>query len=154
MHEPLVPVDVAQVDVRADDPSALPFDAPAPNTVSAWGDRDVLWLGPDEWLVVGPAGAEGAIVDELRAALDGQHGSVVDVSAARAVFELPGDPEALASGCGLDLDPSRWAPASCAQTLYGKAQVIVHRRDERTTRLFVRPSFVGYVTARLAAAAG
>jgi sarcosine oxidase, subunit gamma len=154
MAEPLVPVEVAQVDVRADDASSLPFDAPAPNTVAAWGDRDVLWLGPDEWLVVGPAGAEGAIVDELRGALDGRHGSVVDVSAARAVLELPGGPQALATGCGLDLDPSRWMPGSCAQTLYGKAQVIVHRRDERITRLFIRPSFVGYVTARLAAAAG
>ena len=151
MAEPLVPIDVAQVDVRVDDPAALPFDPPAPNTVAAWGDRDALWLGPDEWLVVGPAGAEGSIVDELRGALGGRHGSVVDVSAARAVLELAQGPEALATGCGLDLHPSRWTPGSCAQTLYGKAQVILHQRDERTTRLFVRPSFVGYVESLLLA---
>ena len=38
----------------------------------------------------------------------------------------------------------------CAQTLFGGAQVILHQRDERTTRVFVRPSFAGYVTELLA----
>jgi hypothetical protein len=28
--------------------------------------------------------------------------------------------------------------------------VILHQRDERTTRIFVRPSFVGYLTRLLA----
>ena len=55
----------------------------------------------------------------------------------------------LASACGLDLDPSRWTPGMCAQTLFGQTQVILHRRDERTTRVFVRPSFAGYLEALL-----
>ena len=37
----------------------------------------------------------------------------------------------------------------CAQTLLGHAQVILHQRDERTTRVFVRPSFAGYLIDRL-----
>ena len=57
--------------------------------------------------------------------------------------------EHLAAACGLDLDPRRWTPGMCAQTLFGQAQVILHQRDERTTRVFVRPSFVGYVEALL-----
>ena len=40
----------------------------------------------------------------------------------------------------------------CAQTLFGGAQVILHQRDERTTRVFVRPSFAGYFVDRLATA--
>ena len=40
----------------------------------------------------------------------------------------------------------------CAQTLFGQAQVILQQRDERTTRVFVRPSFAGYVEALLATA--
>ena len=41
----------AQVDVRAADGSRLGFPT-EPNTWARAGDREVLWLGPDEWLVV------------------------------------------------------------------------------------------------------
>ena len=104
----------------------------------------MLWLGSDEWLVVGDGRADRTIAEELEGAVAGHHHSVVDVSANRAVFDLVDGPERLESGCGLDLHPSRWQPGSCAQTLFGQAQVILHQRDERTTRVFVRPSFVGY----------
>jgi len=141
--EPLVPIDLTQVDVRAE-PDRIPFTPPAANTVTTWEGRDVLWLGPDEWLVVTDADATPAIVRELEEALAGHHHSVLDVSANRIVFELMDGLEALSSGCGLDLHPSRWTPGMCAQTLFGQAQVILHQRDERTTRVFVRPSFTGY----------
>jgi sarcosine oxidase subunit gamma len=143
-----VPVDRAQIDLRGD-PSILPFEPPEPNTVTTWNGRDVLWLGPDGWLVVGDRGTEGAIERELQSALAGQHHSIVDVSANRTVFDLTDGLDQLASGCGLDLDPSRWRPGMCAQTLFGGAQVILHQLDERTTRVFVRPSFTGYVMDRL-----
>ena len=142
-------IDLAQVSVRTDDPDAFPFDAPDPNTATGWMGRDVVWLGPDEWLVVGDAGTETAIVDELEAALGDRHHSAVDVSANRITLEVVDGLELIASGCGLDLDPTRWRPGMCAQTLFGQAQVILHQRDERTTRVFVRPSYLGYVIERL-----
>ena len=146
--EALVPIDLAQVDVRAA-PDLVPFAAPAENAVSAWNDRDVLWLGPDEWLVVAEPEAGPAISRELEDALSGHHRSILDVSANRIVFELIDGLEALSSGCGLDLHPTRWRPEMCAQTLFGGAQVILHQRDERTTRVFVRPSFERDVIERL-----
>jgi sarcosine oxidase, subunit gamma len=149
MADPPTAVDLAQVDVRVDDPAALPFDVPEPNVVVPWGDRDVLWLGPDEWLVVGEAGTEGEILRVLNDALAGTHASIVDISANRIVVDLPNALELLSTACGLDLDPSRWRPGMCAQTLLGHAQVILHQRDERTTRVFVRPSFAGYLLDRL-----
>ena len=85
--------------------------------------------------------AAPTIVRELEDALSGHHHSILDVSANRIVFELIDGLEALSSGCGLDLHPTRWRPGMCAQTLFGQAQVILHQRDERTTRVFVRPSF-------------
>jgi sarcosine oxidase subunit gamma len=148
--EPLTPVDLAQVGVRAD-PEILPFAAPEPNTATAWNGRDVLWLGPDEWLVVGEPDAARAIERELAHALVGRHHSVIDVGANRTVFDLNNTLEALSSGCGLDLDPSRWRPGMCAQTLLGQAQVILHQRDERTTRVFVRRSFSDHFLAWLGA---
>jgi sarcosine oxidase, subunit gamma len=144
--------DLAQVDLRVEERS-LPFDGPAPNTATIWKGRDVLWLGPDEWLIVGEAGTEPEIVSELEALLRGEHHSVVDVGANRIALDLTDGLDRLASGCGLDLDPSRWTPGMCGQTLFGQAQVILHQLDERTTRVFVRPSFAGYVEALLDAGA-
>jgi sarcosine oxidase, subunit gamma len=149
--EHLVAVDLVQVGVRAD-PRDLPFEPPRPNTATTWDGRDVLWLGPDEWLIVGELGAEESIGRELEAALAGHHHSILDVSANRAVFDLPDGLYLLSSGCGLDLDPLRWRPGMCAQTLFGGAQVILHQLDERTTRVFVRPSFADYFVDRLGAA--
>jgi sarcosine oxidase, subunit gamma len=148
--EDIVPIDLAQIDVRAAT-ALLPFAAPVENATSAWNDHDVLWLGPDEWLVVAAPAAAPTIVRELEGALSGHHRSILDVSANRTVFELVDGLEALSSGCGLDLHPTRWGPGMCAQTLFGMAQVILHQRDERTTRVFVRPSFERYVIDRLAA---
>jgi len=146
--ERLVATDLAQVSLRAD-PRDLPFEQPDPNAMTTWNGRDVLWLGPDEWLVVGEAGSEVSIERELQDALAGHHRSVVDVSSNRVVFDLTDGLDLLATGCGLDLDASRWRPGVCAQTLFGGAQVILHQLDERTTRVFVRPSFAGYFMERL-----
>ncbi len=124
-----------------------------PNTVTGdmtWG---VLWLGPDEWLVVAAPGDPASMVAELEAALAGTHHAVVDVSANRAVIELrgPGRLELLASACSLDLDPAGgWIPGVCAQTLFARAQVILQELPG-ATRLFVRPSFADYVVERLLA---
>jgi sarcosine oxidase subunit gamma len=144
-------VDLAQFDLRSD-PGDAPFGPPEPNTATDWNGWDVLWLGPDEWLVVGEAGGEATIERALADALGSTHRSIVDVSANRIAFDLRDGLDLLSTGCGLDLDPSRWLPRMCAQTLFGRAQVILHQLDERTTRVFIRPSFAGYVLDRLGAA--
>jgi sarcosine oxidase subunit gamma len=144
-----LPIDLGQIDVRAAS-ALMPFATPSENAAMVWRGRDVLWLGPDEWLVVAEPEAAPAIASDLEDALAGHHHSILDVSANRIVFELVDGLETLSSGCGLDLHPSRWTPGMCAQTLFGGAQVILHQRDERTTRIFVRPSFVDYVTDLLA----
>lgn len=145
---------LAQVDVRCSEADAARLGLPlVPNTVAGDLTRGVLWLGPDEWLVVGLPGAAAATVAEFEAGLDGVHHSVVDVSQNRAVIELRGADRfaLLATGCSLDLDPrGRWVPGVCAQTLFARAQVILQEL-EGATRLFVRPSFAGYVADRLLA---
>lgn len=146
---------LAQVDVRCAAEDARRLGLPLePNTVMGDPTRGVLWLSPDEWLIVGLPGAAAAIVEELEAAFDGTHHSVIDVSANRAVIELRGADRhgLLASGCSLDLEPAGgWVPGRCAQTLFARAQVIVQELTG-ATRLFVRPSFADYVVDRLLAA--
>jgi sarcosine oxidase subunit gamma len=146
---------VAQLDVRVDPATAASLGFPtAPNTATKPGDRDALWLGPDEWLVVGAPGLAGAIADELGTSLAGLHHSVVDVSANRVVLELAGPTrhDLLATACPIDVHPRSWGEGRCAQSLFGAAQVLLHER-EGATRLFVRPSFADYVVDLLLAAA-
>jgi len=145
---------LSEVDVRVDRASATTLGFPTdPNTATS-GGRDVLWLGPDEWLIVGVPGATTAIRHELEASLSGLQCSVVDVSANRAVIELaaPSRHDLLSSACPIDLHPRSWGNGRCAQSVFGAAQVLLHER-EGVTRLFVRPSFADYVVDLLLAVA-
>jgi sarcosine oxidase subunit gamma len=146
---------LAQLSVRCDPVTAQRLGFPVePNTVTGTMERGVLWLGPDEWLLVGLPGRAPELTAELEEGLVGVHHAVVDVSANRAVIDLRGDLRhgLLASGCGLDLDPAGgWVPGRCAQALFARAAVLLQEM-EGTTRLFVRPSFANYVVDRLLAA--
>jgi sarcosine oxidase, subunit gamma len=148
---------LAQVDLRADPALAarLPLAPPLePNTWTAGGGREALWLGPDQWLLVGPPGSAPAITAELGRALAGEHHSVVDTSANRTVVELTGDGrlDLLAQGCALDLHPRAWRPGRCAQTLLARVPVLLQER-EGATRVFVRASFAAHLAGWLTAVA-
>ena len=146
---------LAQVDVRvsrSEEDPLPPFLPLEPNTWVGWVGRDVLWLGPDEWLVLdGPETTEpGGLVAELTTLLSGTHHSVVDVSANRTVLELAGDDrlERLSTGCGLDLHARSWRDGMCAQTLVARVPVILQQRPG-ATRVFVRPSYADYLVGWL-----
>jgi sarcosine oxidase subunit gamma len=147
---------LAQVDLRVDEATVraaallLPF---APNTALRHELRAALWLGPDEWLVVGPDGTAASIVDELRRALGEAHASIVDVSANRAVLDLsgPGALDVLATGSPLDLHPRSWRPGMCAQTLFDRTPILLEHLPGGGTRLSVRPSFADDLVDRLLA---
>ncbi len=158
---------LAQLDVRLDPTDvtartaveAVVGDLPlAPNTVNGGPDAAVLWLGPDEWLLFGPADGAQALEVQLVTATDGLDVSVVDVSANRTTLELSG-PDArwiLESGCPLDLHPRAFGPGRCAQTLLARANVILWQLEPDpapTYRLLVRPSFAAYVAAWITDAA-
>jgi sarcosine oxidase subunit gamma len=156
---------LAQVDVRlapeaaaeAAVASVIGVGLPVvPGTTSRGPECSALWLGPDEWLVVGLPGTEDRLCARLSDALGGGLGAVVDVSANRTVIEISGARarEVLEKGCSIDLHPRAFAPGRCAQTLLARAQVVLEQTtDEPAYRLFVRPSFAGYLAAWLIDAA-
>jgi sarcosine oxidase, subunit gamma len=150
----LVPF-LSQVDLRVDPSHAELAPYPLPlETNTAWHDRhhSVLWLGPDEWLVLSSGGSADEVARELSTAFDGVHHSVVDVSANRVAFALTGDDrfDLLSHVCSIDLDPRVWGQGRCAQTLLGRAQVVLFERNG-TTPILVRSSFADYVVDLLLA---
>jgi sarcosine oxidase subunit gamma len=125
----------AQVSVRGEPLAGFPVE---PNTTAEAGGSTVLWLGPDEWLVLG--GREEDFADAAAA---------VDVSANRVVFELTGAGarDVLEAGCAVDLGALR--PGRCAQTLVARAQVILYHLEADRWWILVRPSFAPYLRAWL-----
>jgi len=148
------PADVAlQARLAAALSVAPPIDA---NTVvaAADGQGHVLWLGPDEWLVVGREGAGDevgpTIAETLQTAAQGAFVTTVDVSANRVGVEVEGTSarDLLAFGCALDLAARTFTPGSCAQTMVARAGVILWLRGEDPSPRFwllVRPSFATYL---------
>jgi sarcosine oxidase subunit gamma len=123
-----------------------------PCTVSRAGDRTLLWLGPDEWLLVAPPGEQAGLMSVLREALTPLTSScartVVDLSAHRTTLDVTGPlaRDLLAKGCSLDLHPSALTPDRCAQVLLARAPVVLlPHADGGGVRLLVRSSFAGYV---------
>jgi sarcosine oxidase subunit gamma len=149
----------AQIDVRARGAAlervakCLSIPAlPLPNRFVSTSAGDCFWLGPDEWLVVGPSSSRAATLEALDKAVGTEDGAAVDLSASRLLFELRGPKasDVLACCCALDLNPRVFAPGRCAQTLVAKAQVLLSQVDEAPTyRLFVRPSLASYVVSWL-----
>ncbi|MFJ9906603.1 sarcosine oxidase subunit gamma [Streptomyces sp. NPDC101152] len=150
---------LAQVNVRLDAKGAaadavglalglqLPLE---PDTVVRAGESTVLWLGPDEWLLVGPPDTQRELEARVREAAGDEPVSVTDVSAQRTTLLVAG-PRArdlLAHGCSLDLHPRAFAPGRCAQTTLARTQVVLVARDEPRAGFWVlvRSSFAGYLT--------
>ncbi|MGD8348786.1 MAG: sarcosine oxidase subunit gamma family protein [Gammaproteobacteria bacterium] len=128
---------------------ALGAEAPTePNTVIDAGDQRVYWLGPDEWLVVTPAGEQQKIADKLRAALDGVFSSVVDNSSGLTMIRITGENAAalLATDCPLDLHPREFKPGQCAQTRIAKTgMTIAPLADGTGFEVIIRRSFADYL---------
>ena len=77
-------------------------------SVAEDGALRIVWAGPDDWFVIGPAGEADAVGDRLRGALAGLHHAVTDVSSGYTVLQLSGRAGARRAGPGL---PARPAPA-------------------------------------------
>ncbi|WEO93673.1 sarcosine oxidase subunit gamma family protein [Streptomyces sp. FXJ1.172] len=147
---------VTMVNVRVDPASEAAdrigktLGAPLPRRcgdTAVSGPHTVAWLGPDEWLVLSQT-EPTAVTAELRKALAGDPGSVVDVSANRTTLELSGPAarQVLEKGCPLDLHPRAFGPGRAVSTTVGPVPVLLWQvDDEPAYRLFPRSSFADYL---------
>jgi sarcosine oxidase subunit gamma len=129
--------------------SATGCDLPhSANTVAMAGDVRILWLGPDEWWVVGTDARRAGLIDGLRSAFAGQHTNVTDVSESRTVITMtgPASRDVLARGISNDLHPRAFGPGQCAQTSLSRTNVLLHQTDNAPSyEIYVLKSFSDYL---------
>lgn len=114
--------------------------------VTSHGQHSVLWLGPDEWLVVSQMTGE-VLVPALAESVAGAHAAVVDVSANRTVIELQGAAAraVLEKGCPVDLHPRAFGPGRAVSTTLARIPVLIWQVGPQAYRLLPRVSFADYV---------
>jgi sarcosine oxidase subunit gamma len=119
-----------------------------PNTWISADGGSVIWLGPDEWLVVSELAAPETQEAELRTAVTPFGGAAVDVSGQRVSLILRGRHvrDVLAKGCALDLHHTVFGPGSSAQTTLARAGVVLLASDvPGEFTVLVRQSFASYL---------
>ncbi|MFN0262727.1 sarcosine oxidase subunit gamma [Tepidamorphus sp. 3E244] len=125
---------------------ALPEDA---CSVSSAGDTSILWLGPDEWLVVAPDAEDSDLLSKLESGLETVSSAVVDLTGNRTVIELSGPRarDVLEKGCRLDLHPDAFPVGRVAGTLMAHTQLFLEKLsgEPETFRLYVRASFARHM---------
>ncbi|CAG8869576.1 Sarcosine oxidase subunit gamma [Pseudomonas fluorescens] len=125
---------------------ALGLELPVALTVVANGGTSLQWVGPDEWLLIVPGGQEFEVEQKLRAALEGQHIQVVNVSGGQSLLELrgPNVREVLMKSTSYDVHPNNFPVGKAVGTVFAKSQLVIRRTAEDTWELVIRRSFSDY----------
>jgi sarcosine oxidase, subunit gamma len=128
---------------------------PKANRFQSAGDRHVVWLGPDEYLLLCEAGKEQELQDSLNNSISSPHFAITDVSDSLCAVSLRGPAvrAVLAKGCGLDLHPKKFAAGQSAQSLLALSAMTLMAVADDAFILICRTSFAPYVQSWLADAA-
>jgi len=126
-----------------------------PNTVAGKPSATrIMWLGPDEWMVITrPGGAERALKTlQKNLQVDDLHTSITDTSEARTCIRITGSRarEVISKGCSIDLHPSAFGPGQCAQTVVSRVGVMLaqtggSKTTHPTYELYPLRSFATYL---------
>ncbi len=119
----------------------------APCRAARAGDFAALWLGPDEWLLL------GAAHDALAAPLSGVAHALVEVSHRQLGYRLAGpEAETLLAGA-IPLDLSAFPVGMCARTICEKAEIVLWRTGDTEWHIEIARSHAPYLRDLLRAIA-
>ncbi|WP_109317281.1 sarcosine oxidase subunit gamma [Pseudovibrio ascidiaceicola] len=132
---------------------ALGFELPSSISQTAQsGNRSVLKLGPDEWMLTCPMEERSAIEKAFAAIYPDAVHSLTDISSREVSIRISG-PEAeelLTTSCPRDLAVLKSGRG--VRTIFDSVQVILTREDNNQFRLDVWRSFVPHVMGLLTVA--
>ena len=104
----------------------------------------LLWLGPEEWLLVTEDEESSRVMSGLTNSFKGRHVQVVDNSDAYAILGVKGANarNILAKGCTLDLHERVFHSGCSTRTLLGQVQIILYQvTDDPDYEIHVHRSF-------------
>jgi len=104
---------------------------PAPGKVGGTGDTGVVWMSPDELLVMVPYAAVADTAAQMAKTLGTEHHLIADVSDARSVFTVQGvdAKEVLARVCPVDLHEDSFAVGDFRRTRLAQVAAAFWRHD-------------------------
>ena len=107
-------------------------------------NEKVIWLGPDEWLIV--SDDDDAFLKLLNEIGD-LEASVTDVSENRTIIRIRGKKTyvLLSKFLVLDIEKNLSTDLSCAQTLFVKVPVLLVRKHYGAIDIFVNRSHANYI---------
>lgn len=113
------------------------------------------WMSPDELLLMVDHGDAPAVAQAAEAALKKTHAMVVNVSDARAVFEIKGPcaREVMAKLAPVDFAPAAFGPGQFRRTRLAQVPAAIWMTDPETFHLVCFRSVAGYVFDLLSVAA-
>ena len=117
------------------------------NRINSTGARHVLWLGPDESLLLCEAGREDELLRVIHADAGARHCAITNVTDGLCALQLAGSAvrQVLAKGCAIDLHPRAFGPGDCVQTLLSHATITLVATDDNEFLMICRTSFAPYV---------
>ncbi|MDB5556015.1 MAG: Sarcosine oxidase gamma subunit [Rhizobium sp.] len=123
--------------------SALGVSLPTKPKASATGSGiTALWLGPEEWLLIGPEGTDfvalAAKANVFHAAVDISHRNIA------IMVSGPGAKVAVNSACPHDLTEASFPVGACSRTVFGKMEIVLYRESADTYRVECWRSFADY----------
>ncbi len=120
------------------------------NTVIEKDGLSVLWMSPDQWLLLTDSEDMHAKVAMLSGALEDVFASINDVSGGQTIINIQGDKvlEVMNKGTTFDVHPSVFGSGQCAQTVFAKMNVLIYPKQEDNHAefdLIVRRSFADFL---------
>ena len=131
----------------------------APRQSTSKETNTLLWLSPDQWLLLCPRTDVEKIIIKLQTALNEVHSLVVDVSDARTIFRLEGTgaKEVVTKGAPIDLSAQDCKAGYVRRLRFAEMAALIHivstdaSNDSETIDLFVFRSYAQYAWDWLAA---
>jgi sarcosine oxidase subunit gamma len=128
--------------------AAVGVELPTSGQILTQAGKAAAWMSPDEYLLIMPYAEVTGCLAQLRANLAGQHSLAVDVSDARAVFDVTGPKadQALSKLCPVDF--AALGPNQLRRTRTAQVAAAIWR-EGTGLRLVCFRSVAGYVMGLL-----
>lgn len=134
--------------------AAMEFGCDLPRAIGGMtssAGKLALCLGPDEWLLMTPAGQENDITRRFEALYPRVPHSLVDIGHRETGIDIEGPAAALALASACPLDLAAMPAGTGTRTVFDKAQIVLIKRNERSYRIEVWRSFAPHVWGLLEA---